>query len=393
MSSNELMKYFKTKGFGDLIEPNIPGSFLEIFPLSEVKDAYNKILNGEKVPPPKGAGLPEFNLKNLKGLEDAVKEVQERTGLDDDQMKEVLKTLIGEEGSSAEKPLVFSNQHEHGLVKKSSAVGWVTSYFLSILPIGHELNALLYLSAISSNPELVTNAINKDKVIKFKQAAKYNKALGKFKPSDVSNLLKDLSIESETLSLPSSGIDNALKYATGIMMALLMFNMLNTLLNLLNVDTMAVMMSESIGEIDALADEIKNEILQEAIITLLISIAATPAAAIAIQLRRVYKVKKFANRFKKLVKLRKSMYKILDSKPSRTLLKIDSSKGYSAAASILNDDIVKIGDIKLSVKKIRKKLGIKKKSSFNNSFITKLAIFLEKNNLLEELKILEKEIL
>jgi hypothetical protein len=393
MSSNELMKYFKTKGFEDLIEPNIPGSFLEIFPLSEVKDAYNKILNGEKVPPPKGAGLPEFNLKNLKGLEDAVKEVQERTGLDDDQMKEVLKTLIGEEGSSAEKPLVFSNQHEHGLVKKSSAVGWVTSYFLSILPIGHELNALLYLLAISSNPELVKDALKKNNVINIKHFAKSNKALGKFKPSDVNNLLKDLSIESEALSLPSSGIDNALKYATGIMMALLAFNMLNTQINLLNVDTMAVLMSESIGQIDALADEIKKEILQEAIITLLISIAATPAAAIAIQLRRVYKVKKFANRFKKLVKLRKSMYKILDSKSSRTLLKIDSSKGYSDAARILDNDIVKIGDIRLSVKKIRKKLGIKKKSSFNNSFITKLAIFLEKNNLLEELKILEKEIL
>ena len=85
------------------------------------------------------------------------------------------------------------------------------------------------------------------------------------------------------------------------------------------------------------------------------------------------------------------MYKILESKPARLLLKISSRQAYGD----VNDNL-SISDSKHHVNKIRAKLGIKvfkKKSDFNNLLIIKLAKFLEKNNLKEELSILKEEIL
>lgn len=396
MSNNELMEYFKTKGFEDLIKPNITGTLLEFFPLSEVEDAYNKILNGEKIKPPNGGSMPELNIKNLKGLEDAVKKVQERTGLDDDQMKKVIETLMGLEGAASEEPLVFSSQHKPEIVKKSSAGSWVTSYFLSILPIGDELAALLYLFVIASNKKFVKNFVEKNGVINLKKHTKYDEALTKFKASDITKLLEGLQVEGEIASFPDiKKLDYASNYATIVIIALLIAHLLYAAVYLADVETMAIMMSDSIDQIDSLASDLVEEILKEAFISFLISLAATPAAAIAIQIRKVYKAKKFADRFKKLVKIRKSMYKILESKPSKLLLKIDSHEGYIDAANLLGVDLdYRSQDVKESVNRIRKKLGIKvKKAYFNNLFITKLASFLEKNNLFEELKMLEEEIL
>ena len=139
-------------------------------------------------------------------------------------------------------------------------------------------------------------------------------------------------------------------------------------------------------------DILISELLNDVLITAVLSFLATPLAAMALQIRKLYKLQKWSSRIKGMIKLRSKMYKLLESKPCRVVLSVESLEAVAKTANIFKfESMYLVAD---PLKRIRKKLGIKvKKASFNNLLIKKLANFLEKNNLTEELRILKKEIL
>ena len=135
MSENSLLEYFRNSGFEDLILPNMPQEILNIFSLAQVKESYDKVLQGKKPVPPEGGEVPELNFKeDLQMLEDAVKKAQEASGLDDEQMKEAFKGLLEEKlgGGASENPeekLTFSEHKNANIIKNASAGNWVIDYF------------------------------------------------------------------------------------------------------------------------------------------------------------------------------------------------------------------------------------------------------------------------
>jgi hypothetical protein len=120
MSENALMEYLRTDGFNDLIKPNISGTILNNFSMSDIEDSYNKILGGEKPPPPSGGEMPELNFgEKFNELEKAVEKVQKKYSLDENQTKQLLNHLLGIEDKQS-----YSNYKNTNITKNASATSW-----------------------------------------------------------------------------------------------------------------------------------------------------------------------------------------------------------------------------------------------------------------------------
>lgn len=399
MAENKLLQYLKDSGFEDLIVPILPEEMLELFPLPEIKEAYNKVLQGDKPVPPAGGEIPELkSIKQFQKLEDAVKQAQQASGLDDDQMKEAFKGLLeqvmGVEGASdnQNENLTFSKYKNNSILKRASGFSWVKDYFLSALPIGSELVSLVYILNVALDEESIksfTDSLNP------KKQTKTSKILQKFKADDILGdigfIFEMLGIGTEDFYFDVSELDRVMNYLAMTILGLVFLHLVYFYIELFSFDDIAVLLANTESQIEDIKMALMTELMSSVFTSLLISLVATPAAALAIQLKRVYKVKKISSKIGKLIGLRSKMYKILESKPARLLLKISSRQAYDD----VNDNL-SILDSKHHVNKIRAKLGIKvfkKKSDFNNLLIIKLAKFLEKNNLKEELRILKEEIL
>jgi hypothetical protein len=217
----------------------------------------------------------------------------------------------------------------------------------------------------------------------------------KIKISDFAEVFSILSPEENKLSFNFKGIKDALSYTAGILAVLVFGYLLYMSFEIVNIKEIAKTTTLTQDEFNAMYDILISELLNDALITLVISFLATPAAGIAAQIvsiRKFYKLQKASSKFASFIKLRSKMYKLLESKPCRFVLSIRSAGAESEVAFMLGfGSPHRVSD---SLRKIRRKLGIKiKRASFNNLLIKKLANFLEKNNLTEELRILKKEIL
>ena len=179
---------------------------------------------------------------------------------------------------------------------------------------------MVYLIFVSSNNEAIKKFVES---FKSDKQPKVIKNISKFKKEDIIPLLDVLKVEGEGFSIPSlKRVDQVMVYVTMLIMGLTIAHLIYFYIGLLDNSEILNVLAKSKEEINKIADELITELVSSVFISALISLVATPAAALAIQLKRAYKVKKISSRISKLIGLRSKIYKILKSKPAKLLLRI-----------------------------------------------------------------------